>query len=123
MKSANIVKRLEKERYKIFYKKWGYWDNIPHVQLEGFDFAIVERVWSDGWQGCRMDFIYNHVQEALYLAQKNNPILLKKIEQVPLEKGYYARLLILSMQDYYSYQKKRYPFDEYYKVIEKLKRI
>jgi len=118
MKSDNIVKRLEKEGYKITFKKWGYWNNIPHVQLDGFDFAIAETVWSDGWQSCRVDFIYNHVQEALHIAKNNNPILLKKIEA-----GWdYGIYLILSMEDYYRYKRKKYPFNEYWDIINKLEK-
>lgn len=122
MKSYNIIKKLEKEGYKIHYKKWAYWDGVPYVELDGFEFAIADRVWEDHWQGCKLDFIYNHVQDALYLAQNNNPIILKKIEQVPWEGWYYGRYLIKNMEDYYSYKKGCYPFDEYYKILEKLKK-
>lgn len=121
MKSYNIVKKLEKEGYEIVYKKWAYWDGVPYVQLDGFNFAIAERVWSGNMQGCRVDFIFNHVQEALYMAKKNNPIFLKKINEVPTERWYYSRYLILSMDDYYMYKKQKYPFDECYNVLEKLK--
>lgn len=124
MKSINIVKRLKKEGYKIVYKKWGYWNNIPHVQLDGFDFAIVEIKHNGNWQSCKVDFIYGHVQHALSIAQNNNPIIVRKIEQVPLEDWYYNRYLILSMEDYYLYRKNIYPFDDdYYNVLERLKRI
>ena len=122
MKSTNIVKRLEKEGYKIIYKKWGYWDNIPHVQLEGFDFTIADKVWKDNWQGCCLDFVYNEVLQALYIAERNNPVFLKKIEQVPLEQWYYGRYLILSMEDYYQYKKGVYPFNGYNKELERLKK-
>lgn len=121
MKSNNIVKRLEKEGYNIIYKKWGYWDNIPHVEFEGFYFAIVEKTYRDNWQSCRTNFIYNHVREALYIAQKNNPLFIRKIEQVPLEQWYYSRYLILNMGDYYQYKKGIHPFDNYYKELERLK--
>lgn len=119
MKSANIIKRLENEGYNIIYKKWGYWDGIPHVQLEGFNFAIVECVLIGNAYGVNMNFIYNHVLEALELVKMNNPIILKKMND-----GYwdYSIYLILSMQDYYLYKLKKYPFDDYYKVIEKLKK-
>lgn len=124
MKIENIIKRLEKEGYKIHYKKWSYWDGIPHVELNGFSFTIAEHVYSkNGWMGCNVNFIYNHVQEALYIAQTNNPILLKKIKEVPVDGWYYSRWLILSMQDYYDYLNGVYPFDdEYYNVLEKLKK-
>ena len=122
MKSENIVKKLEKEGYKIVYKKWEYWDDIPHVVLDGFDFAIVEHVYlENGWQGCLVDFIYNHVQEALYVAKKNNPIFFKKIKEVPWEGWYYGSYLILSMEDYFNYKKGIYPFNGYYKELERLK--
>lgn len=121
MKSNNIVKRLEKEGYTIFYKKWGYWDNIPHVKLDGFSFTIAEKTYKGNWQGCNLNFIYNHVLEALDLAKTYNPIFLKKIEEVPLEQWYYGRYLILSMEDYYQYKKGVYPFDGYYKELERLK--
>lgn len=122
MKSANIVKKLEKKGYKIFYKKWGYWDGVPHVQLDGFDFAIAERVWSDGWSGCNLDFIFNEVLHAITIAKDINPILLKKIEQVPWEKGYYGKYLILNMEDYYLYRKNKYPYNESWEVLQKLNR-
>ena len=70
MKSYNIVKRLEKEGYNIIHKKWAYWDHVPHVQLEGFEFIIAKIVWNNNWQSCRVDFIFNEVQQALYIAQK-----------------------------------------------------
>lgn len=123
MKSDNIVKKLEKEGYKIFYKKWGYWDSIPHVQLNGFDFAIAEYIHQNNWLGCNLDFIFNQVQEALDIAQRNNPLFIKKIEQVPFEQWYYSRFLILSMEDYFLYKKNLHPFDdEYYAALEKLKK-
>ena len=121
MKSSNIVKKLQKEGYKIIYKKWGYWNNIPHVQLNEFNFAIAEYTETNGWMGCNLDFIFNQVQHALDIVRRNNPILLKKIEQVPLEDWYYSQYLILNMEDYYQYKKKRYHFNDYYKVLEQLK--
>ena len=119
MKSHNIIKKLEKEGYSITYKKWGYWNNIPHVVLDGFSFAIAEYTHPQGgWLGVNKDFIYNHVLEALELAKMNNPILLKKIEA-----GWdYTRYLILSMNDYYLYKKQKFPFNEYHEILEKLKR-
>ena len=122
MKSANIVKKLEKEGYRIFYKKWGYWDSIPHVQLDGFSFAIAEHVHlKNGWLGINLDFIFNQVQHALDIAQRNNPILLKKIEESPTEDWFYSRFLILTMEDYYRYKRKDYLYDEYWTVLDKLK--
>lgn len=122
MKSVNIVKKLQKEGYKIVYKKWAYWDGVPHVQCEEFEFAIADRVWTGNWQSCRVDFIYNEVCQALYIAQKNNPILLKKIEQVPSESWYYERYLILSMGDYYLYRKDKFPYNESWDILQKLNR-
>lgn len=122
MKAYNIVKKLEKEGYEVVYKKWGYWNNIPHVQLEGFDFVIAERVWRNNWQSCRIDFIYNEVLHALTLAKDTNPILLKKIKQVPSESWYYSRYLILSMEDYYQYKKNIYPYNESWEVMQRLNR-
>lgn len=121
MKSENIVKKLQKEGYKIVYKKWGYWDGVPYVQLDGFGFTIAEHVQNDGWLGINLDFIFNHVQQALYVAQKNNPIFLKKIKESPAQSWYYSRYLIQNMQDYYDYVKGVYPFDEYYQILKKLK--
>lgn len=121
MRSANIVKKLEKEGYNIVYKKWEYWDGIPHVQLNGFEFAIVEYTGTNGWLGCNLNFIYNQVKEALYIAKKNNPILLKKIKEAPGQEWFYSRYLILNMQDYFQYKKDKYPFDNYYNVLERLK--
>ena len=121
LKSVNIVKKLQKEGYNIIYKKWGYCPNIPHVQLEGFDFSIAEKTYQGNWQSCKTDFIYTHVLEALDLAKTYNPIFLRKIEQVPLEQWYYSQYLILNMEDYYKYKKGIHPFDNYYKELERLK--
>ena len=122
MKSDNIVKRLKKEGFKIVYKKWAYWDGVPHVEFEGFDFAIAKIVSRDNWQSCRIDFVYNEVRQALYIAQRNNPVFLKKIEQMPGEDWYYNRYLIRNMDHYEAYKKNEYPFDHYYKVLQKLKK-
>ena len=122
MKSKNIVKKLEKQGYKIIYKKWHYWDNVPHVELDLFGFAIAEHTQKNEWLGINLDFIFSHVQEAIYVAKKNNPTILKKIEKSPAQSWYYSRYLIMSMQDYYMYKKQKYPFDDYYKVLEKLKK-
>lgn len=119
MKSANIVKKLEKEGYKIIFKKWAYWDGVPHVQLDGFSFAIAEHVYLKNTQGINKDFIYQHVLNALNLAKLNNPLILKKMKE-----GYwdYNIYLIDSMEDYYRYKRKKYPFNEYWKVINKLEK-
>lgn len=123
MKSDNIVKKLEKEGYNIAYKKWGYWNNIPHVELDGFDFTIAEYIYlENGWLGCNLDFIYNHVLDAINLAQVNNLILLKKIEKSPSEDYYYMQYMIRSMEDYYMYKKKKYPYNEYWNIINKLEK-
>ena len=122
MKSSNIVKRLKKEGYKITYKKWAYWDGVPHVEFEGFDFAIAKIISRDNWQSCRVNFVYNEVRQALYIAQKNNPVFLKKIEEEPGNDWYYSRYLIRNMDHYEAYKKDLYPFNEYYKVLEKLKK-
>lgn len=122
MKSENIIKKLEKEEYKIVYKTWGYWDGIPHVESDGFDFAIAEYTSQNNWLSCNLDFIYNHVRHALDIAQCNNPILLKKIKESLTEDYYYSRFLILSMKDYYRYMKNEYFYDEYYTVLKKLKK-
>ena len=122
MKSINIIKKLEKEGYSITFKKWHYWDNVPHVEFDTFSFAIAEHVEKNGWLGCNLNFIFSHVQQALYVAQKNNPTILKKIEESPAQEYYYSRYLILSMQDYYLYEKRYFPYDNYYKILEKLKK-
>lgn len=122
MKSVNIVKRLEKEGYNIIYKKWSYWDDVPHVELDGFDFSIAKIISRDNWQSCRVDFIYNEVRQALYIAERNNPVFLKKIEEEPWNDWYYSRYLIRSMGDYETYKKDRDFFHEYYKVLERLKK-
>ena len=120
MKSVNIVKRLEKEGYKITFKKWHYWDNVPHVEFDKFSFTIAEMKGKQ-WISLNLDFIFNHVRQALYVAQKNNPVFLKKIKESPAQSWYYSRWLILSMQDYYDYMKGVYPFDGYYSILQKLK--
>ena len=122
MKNDNIVKRLQKEGYKITFKKWEYWDSIPHVQLDGFEFAIAEKKHKGNWQSCQVDFIYNEVLHALTLAKDSNPILLKKIKQVPSESWYYGRYLILSMEDYYLLRKNKYPYNESWEVLQRLNR-
>lgn len=122
MKSTNIVKKLEKEGYKIVYKKWAYWDDVPHVEFEEFEFVIGEIRHRGNWQSCRIDFIFNEVMQALYIAQKNNPIFLKKIKEMPGEEWNYGRYLIRNMGDYEAYKKDRDYFKEYYKVLEKLKK-
>ena len=121
MKSVNIVKRLQKEGYKVVYKKWSYWDNVPHVELNGFGFTIAEHIQNSGWLGINLDFIFSHVQEALYVAKKNNPIFLRKIKESPAQEWFYGRWLILNMNDYYMLKKGYYPFDEYYNILQKLK--
>ena len=122
MKSYNIVKKLEEQGYKIHYKKWGYWENIPHVQLDGFDFAIAERVCSGNMQGCRVDFIFNEVLHAINIAEDINPILNKKINQDKINNYWYSRYKILSMEDYYLYRKDKPPYDESWKVLQRLNR-
>ena len=121
MKSYNIVKKLEKEGYKVVYKKWGYWDGVPHVRLDGFDFAIAECTLVAGAYGVNMDFIYNHVLDATTVAENVNYYILRLIEAKP-EKGYeYEPYLVLSMQDYYKYLKRQYPWDYWSHVEIKLK--
>lgn len=122
MKSVNIVKKLEKKGYKVVYKKWGYWDNIPHVQLNGFDFAIAEKVWRDNWQSCKTDFIFNEVLHAITISKDINPILDKKINQDKINNYWYSRYKILSMEDYYLYRKNKPPYDESWEVMQKLNR-
>ena len=120
MKSYNIVKKLEKEGYKITFKKWYYWDNIPHVELEGFEFAIAEcNYLENGWQGIKKDFIYQHVLSALNLAKLNNPIIIKKMNEGRWD---YSIYLIKSMEDYYRYKKEKYPYNEYWDIINKLEK-
>lgn len=121
MKSENIIKNLKKDGYKIIYKKWGYWDGVPHVQLDGFDFAIAEGILHYGSYGINMDFIYNHVLDATTVAENTNYSILRLIESKP-EKGYeYEPYLILSMQDYYRYLKGQFPWDYWSDVIKSLK--
>ena len=120
MKSENIIKRLKKEGYKITFKKWHYWDNVPHVEFDKFSFTIAEMK-GEEWISLNLDFIYNHVLEALDIAKRNNPIFIKKIEEEPGQEWFYSRYLILSMDDYYDYMKGIYPFNEYYSILQKLK--
>ena len=122
MKSYNIVKKLEEQGYKIIHKKWGYQDTVPHVELDGFDFAIAERKYNGNWQSCCVDFIYNHVLEALDLAKTYNPIILKKIEESPTEDYYYLQYMITSMENYYMYKKGKFPYNNYWEVINKLEK-
>lgn len=123
MKSANIVKKLEKEGYTVVYKKWAYWDGVPHVEFDGFSFAIAEHVYlKNNLQGINKDFIYQHVLNALNLAEMNNPVILKKIQEVPSQEWFYRQYLILNMEDYYRYKRKKYPFNEYWTVLQKLEK-
>lgn len=121
MKSDNIVKKLEKEGYKVEYKKWGYWDNIPHVQLEGFKFAIAE---TKGKESIRLnlDFIFNEVLHAISIAEDVNPILDKKINQDKINNYWYSQYKILSMEDYYLYRKDKPPYNESWDVLQRLNR-
>ena len=120
MKIENIIKKLEKQGYKIIYKKWGYWDSIPHIQLEGFDFAIAETMGKESI-GLNLDFIYNEVLHAISIAKDINPILDKKINQ-NLENFWYNQYKILSMEDYYLYRKDKPPYNESWDVMQKLNR-
>ncbi len=122
MKSYNIVKKLQKEGYKITYKKWGYWDGVPHVQLDGFEFAIAEYTYQNGWMGCNLDFIFNEVLHAISIAEDVNPILDKKINQNKINNYWYNRYKILSMEDYYLYRREIYPYNESWEVLQKLNR-
>ena len=121
MKSGNIVKKLEKEGYNIIYKKWSYWDGIPHVQLDGFDFAIAETKGKESI-GLNLNFIFNEVLHAISIAEDVNPILDKKINQDKINNYWYNRYKILSMEDYYLSRKNRYPYDENWEVMQKLNR-
>ena len=121
MKSSNIVKKLQKEGYTIIYQKWGYWNNIPHVQLEGFDFAIAETTGKESI-GLNLDFIYNEVLHAIVIAKDINPILDKKINQDKVNNYWYNRYKILSMEDYYLSRKDKYPYNESWDIMQKLNR-
>lgn len=122
MKSENIIKKLEEQGYKIIYKKWGYWDNIPHVELDGFDFTIAERTTRENMQGCILDFIYNEVLHAISIAKDVNLILDKKIKQDKINNYWYSRYKILSMEDYYLYRKDKFPYNESWDVLQRLNR-
>lgn len=120
MKSYNIVKKLEKEGYTISYKKWGYWDSVPHVEFDGFSFTIAELIYlKNGWQSINKDFIFNHVQHALNLAKFNNPVIIKKINEGHCN---YSIYLIDSMEDYYMYKKKKFPYNNYWDIMNKLEK-
>lgn len=115
MKSENIVRKLKKEGYNVIYKKWGYWDGIPYVQLEGFDFAIVELVEGRGCLGINLNFIYNEVLNAISIAQWIN----KKLDET--KDDFYNIYKIYSMEDYYKYKKDSYPYNELYHILQRLK--
>ena len=121
MKSENIIKKLEKQGYKIIYKKWGYWDNIPHIQLDGFNFAIAETTGKESI-GLNLNFIFNEVLHAINIAKDINPILDKKINQDKMNNYWYSRYKILSMEDYYSYRKDKFPYNESWDIMQKLNR-
>lgn len=111
MKVNNIIKNLKKDGYKIIYKKWGYWDGVPHIQLDGFDFAIVEGVTVNNSYTINMDFVYNHVLDATATAENVNYYILRLIEARPQKAYEYNPYLILSMEDYYRYLKNQFPWD------------
>lgn len=119
MKSENIIKKLEKEGYKIEYKKWGYWDNIPYVQLDGFDFAIAETTGKKSI-GLNLNFIFNEVLHAITISKDINPILDKKINQDKVNNYWYSRYKILSMEDYYLSRRDKYPYNESWDVLQRL---
>ena len=121
MKSDNIIKKLEKQGYKIIYKKWGYWDNIPHIQLDGFNFAIAETTGKESIR-LNLNFIFNEVLHAINIAKDINPILDKKINQDKMNNYWYSRYKILSMEDYYSYRKDKFPYNESWDIMQKLNR-
>lgn len=121
MKSENIVKKLQKEGYSITFKKWSYWDGVPQVQLDGFSFAIAEMK-GETQISLNLDFIFNHVQHALHVAEKNNPIFLRKIKEEPENCYYMQQYLIRSMDDYYLYKNGACPYENYHNVLEKLKK-
>ena len=85
MKVDNIVKKLEREGYEIIYKKWGYWDGIPFVKLDGFDFAIVEGITINNSYTINMEFVYNHVLDAISIAEEYNYLILDLIKNKPVE--------------------------------------
>mgnify|MGYP001274314708 FL=1 len=113
MKVDNIVKKLEREGYEIIYKKWGYWDGIPFVKLDGFDFAIVEGITINNSYTINMEFVYNHVLDAISIAEEYNYLILDLIKNKPVEAYNYEPYLILSMQDYYHYKKELFPWDNW----------
>lgn len=117
MKSENIIKRLEKEGYEITYKRWSYWDNVPHVELDGFSFAIAEHTQQGNSLGLNLNFIYNEVLNAISTAQRIN----KKLDE---SKNYHYNIYkILSMEDYYRYKKDLYPYNELWHILKRINTI
>ena len=95
MKLINIVNKLEKQGYEIFYDYWYYW-RVPYVKLEnGGSFAIADIATVGGSQSLVENFIFTDVQDAISKAELNA----------------YYRIdnRINSMQDYYYF--KSSPFD------------
>ncbi len=121
MKINNIIRNLKKDGFKIIYKKWGYWDSIPHIPLDGFDFAIVEGVTINNSYTINMDFVYNHVLDATTTAENVNYYILRLIEANPKKTYEYEIYLITSMQDYYKYLKREFPWDYWENVKKYLK--
>ena len=118
MKSKNIIKKLEKQGFKISYKKWAYWDNIPHIEMEKFSFAIAEMRGGIGGNSLslNLDFVFNEVLNAISTSQWIN----KKLDE---SKNYYYNMYkILSMQDYYNYKKNLYPYRELWHILQKINR-
>ena len=61
MKSANIVKNLKKRGYTVEFRRFSWWDNIPHVGRT----AIAERYCINGNQCIRTDFKFSDVLDAI----------------------------------------------------------
>ena len=121
MKSENIVKKLKKEGYKVVYKKWRYW-TVPTIKLKNGDIFYIAETTGREFIGLNLDFIFNEVLHAISIAEDINPILDKKINQDKMNNYWYSQYKILSMEDYYLYQKEKYPYNESWDVLQRLNR-
>ncbi len=121
MKSANIVKKLEKEGYIVEWKKWRYW-MVPSIKLKNGDIFYIAETTGKESIGLNLNFIFNQVLHAISIAENINPILDKKINQDKINNYWYSMYKILNMGDYYLYRKDKFPYNESWDVLQRLNR-
>lgn len=61
MKKENIIKNLEKRGLTVEFRRFGHWDNVPHVGKT----AIAQHYCVNGTQGIRTEFKFLDVLLAI----------------------------------------------------------